>query len=144
MAKHVPQAHRIASQPERIILLHVLSLYPQAWNKWFTKGPGRARARAIRPRHPQAPPGLPPAGLRPPAEYVPPPPPPPVFSMANLRRQKKLAKWRVRGTGLDSTVVPKSSLLFPFFRVLCSMRFPKELLRQQSPRCGALCELHGC
>eukprot|EP00752_Nemacystus_decipiens_P013794 g12246.t1 len=66
-----------------------------AWNKWFTKGPGRARKRALRPRHPQAPPGLPPAGLRPPAEYVPPPPPPPVFSMANWRRQKKLAKWRM-------------------------------------------------
>eukprot|EP00903_Cladosiphon_okamuranus_P016056 g14823.t1 len=67
-----------------------------AWNKWFTKGPGRARKRAIRPRHPQAPSALPPAGLRPAAEYVPPPPPPPVFSMANLRRQKKLAKWRLR------------------------------------------------
>lgn len=71
-------------------------MYPQAWNKWFTKGPGRARKGAIRPRHPQAPPGLPPAGLRPPIAFVPPPPPPPVFSMANFRRQKKLAAWRVR------------------------------------------------
>ncbi|CAN0573757.1 unnamed protein product, partial [Ectocarpus sp. 12 AP-2014] len=67
-----------------------------AWNKWFIKGPGRARKSAIRPRHPQAPPGLPPAGLRPPTAFVPPPPPPPVFSMANFRRQQKLAQWRVR------------------------------------------------
>ncbi|CAM9950179.1 unnamed protein product [Scytosiphon promiscuus] len=67
-----------------------------AWNKWFTKGPGRARKGVMRPRHPQAPPGMPPAGLRPPAIFVPPPPPPPVFSMANFRRQKTLAKWRLR------------------------------------------------
>ena len=71
---------------------------PQAWNKWFTKGPGRSRRGAIRPRHPHAPPGLPPAGLRAPASFVPPPPPPPVFSLANLRRQKEQAKWRVRRT----------------------------------------------
>ncbi|CAM9504447.1 unnamed protein product, partial [Ectocarpus fasciculatus] len=67
-----------------------------AWNKWFIKGPGRARKSAIRPRHPQAPPGLPPAGLRPPTAFVPPPPPPPVFSMANFRRQQRLAKWRLQ------------------------------------------------
>ncbi|CAM9159035.1 unnamed protein product [Discosporangium mesarthrocarpum] len=68
----------------------------RVWNKWFTKGPGRLRRLALRPRHENAPDSEPPRGLRDPAEYTPPPPPPPFPTLAYFKRHLALAHWQVK------------------------------------------------